>query len=277
MAKGCARSRRDSKCCSRRHGPSSRTAAGGAHDHHKYVNTTTQYEKQIAYLRELLDHTFLRAVYHTSTKQARLEYKQVQETFLNKNARRAANKIPCHIAPNCPDKAANKQKAQSKLFKTKTNKPAPRALLRHGICHRPFAFDHRCNPEDKCINKNFDTVKSKLRQSSLLKLTREAHEGTDHESSSTDNVLPISMNHSYFVGDDEGQQDDNLDHPQDHSADEEGERIPPPNKVTYKMMPKAHTSHTKILGATMTRTQVHTNPTPALPTDNQQRRLAKTM
>jgi hypothetical protein len=30
----------------------------GDHDHHKYVNTTTQYEKQIAYLRELLNHTF---------------------------------------------------------------------------------------------------------------------------------------------------------------------------------------------------------------------------
>jgi hypothetical protein len=35
----------------------------GAHDYHKYVNTKTQYEKQIAYLRELLNHTFLRAVY----------------------------------------------------------------------------------------------------------------------------------------------------------------------------------------------------------------------
>jgi hypothetical protein len=69
----------------------------------KYVNTTTQYEKQIAYLRELLNHTFLRAVYHTSTKQARLEYKQVQETFLNQNARRAANNIQLFTAQNIID------------------------------------------------------------------------------------------------------------------------------------------------------------------------------
>ncbi len=32
-----------------------------AHDHQKYVNTTTQYVRQIAYLREPLNHTFLRA------------------------------------------------------------------------------------------------------------------------------------------------------------------------------------------------------------------------
>ncbi len=75
----------------------------GDHDHHKYVNTTTQYEKQIAYLRELLNHTFLRAVYHTSTKQAMLEYKQVQETFLNQNARRAANNIQLFTAQNIID------------------------------------------------------------------------------------------------------------------------------------------------------------------------------
>jgi hypothetical protein len=84
-----------------------------------------------------------------------------------------------------------------------------------------FTFNHRCDPEDKRINKHFDAVKAKLRQSPLLKLVREAHEGTDQESSSTDNVLPFSMNHSYFVGEDEGQQDDNLDRNQDHSDDEE--------------------------------------------------------
>ncbi len=90
------------------------------------------------------------------------------------------------------------------------------------LCHKQFTFDHRCNPEDKRINKHFDTVKFKLRQSPLLKMIREAHEVQEHQSSSTDNVLPFSMNHSYFVGDDEGQQDESLDHPQDHSADEEG-------------------------------------------------------
>jgi hypothetical protein len=67
--------------------------ANGTHDYHKFVNTTTQYERQIACLRELLNHTFLRAVYHTSTRQARMEYKEVQEALLDKNARRAANAV----------------------------------------------------------------------------------------------------------------------------------------------------------------------------------------
>jgi hypothetical protein len=38
-----------------------------------------------------------------STKQARLEYKQVQETFLNQNARRAAHNIQLFTAQNIID------------------------------------------------------------------------------------------------------------------------------------------------------------------------------
>jgi hypothetical protein len=90
---------------------------------------------------------------------------------------------PGHIAPNCPDKAANKQKAQSKLFKNKNfmvlwqeswddqdeQACATRVVEAWGddnlcpICHKDFTFNHRCDPEDKRINKHFDTVKSKLR------------------------------------------------------------------------------------------------------------------
>ncbi len=77
--------------------------AAGAHDHQKYLNTTTQYERQIAYLRELLNHTFLRAVYHISSRQARLEYKEFQEAFLNKNATRAANQVKKFTAQNIID------------------------------------------------------------------------------------------------------------------------------------------------------------------------------
>jgi hypothetical protein len=67
--------------------------ANGAHDYHKFVNTTTQYVRHIAYLRELLNHTFLRAIYHTSTRQTKMEYKEVQEPLLDKNARRQANAV----------------------------------------------------------------------------------------------------------------------------------------------------------------------------------------
>jgi hypothetical protein len=77
--------------------------AAGAHDHQKYLNTTTQYERQIAYLRELLNHTFLRAVYHTSSRQARMEYKEIQEAFLNKNANRAPHLVKKFTAQNIID------------------------------------------------------------------------------------------------------------------------------------------------------------------------------
>jgi hypothetical protein len=102
----------------------------GAHDHHKYVNTTTQYEKQIAYLRELLNHTFLRAVYHTSTRQARLEYKEVQEAFLNQNARRAANQVQLFTARNIIDYIeANSVTANDKTLVQITN--AFNDMIRH--------------------------------------------------------------------------------------------------------------------------------------------------
>jgi hypothetical protein len=176
-----------------------------------------------------------------ATHPSQLKPTQVQRPRAKLEHATLATNLIGHIAPNCPDKAANKQKAQSKLLKNKNfmvlwqeswddqdeQACATRVVEAWGddnlcpICHKDFTFNHRCDPEDKCINKHFDTVKSKLRQSPLLKLIREAHEGTDQESFSTDNVLPFSMNHSYFVGEDEGQQEDTLDHNQDHSDDEE--------------------------------------------------------
>jgi hypothetical protein len=79
-------------------------------------------------------------------------------------------------------------------------------------CHKAFSFNHRCNPEDKCISTHFHKVKAKLRQSPLLKLVQEAHEDSDHESSSSDQATPFTMNTSFFVEDDEGQQDSNDDY-----------------------------------------------------------------
>jgi hypothetical protein len=37
----------------------------------------------MAYLREILNHTFLRTIYHTSSRQAKLEYQEVQRNFIN--------------------------------------------------------------------------------------------------------------------------------------------------------------------------------------------------
>jgi hypothetical protein len=68
----------------------------GTHDHHKYVNITTQYEKQVAFLRELLNYlpsSYVPYQYQT-TRQARIEY------FLNKNA---ANSIKLFTAQNIID------------------------------------------------------------------------------------------------------------------------------------------------------------------------------
>jgi hypothetical protein len=59
------------------------------------------------FLCELLNHTFLRAIYHTSTRQAQSEYKEVQRTFVTKSALRrnptifTAKDIIDHIEANC--------------------------------------------------------------------------------------------------------------------------------------------------------------------------------
>jgi hypothetical protein len=40
----------------------------------------------MTYLRELINHTFLRAIYQTSSRQAKLEYEEVQRTHQNDEA-----------------------------------------------------------------------------------------------------------------------------------------------------------------------------------------------
>ena len=63
--------------------PNARTDAD---NHRKYNNTCVQYERHMTLIREIANHTFLRAVYKTSTKQAQMEYMQVQRDFLNTQA-----------------------------------------------------------------------------------------------------------------------------------------------------------------------------------------------
>ena len=58
----------------------------GADEKRKYDNTVVLYQSALTLLRELLNHTFLRAVYHTSTRQAQNEYKEIQRTFVSKNS-----------------------------------------------------------------------------------------------------------------------------------------------------------------------------------------------
>ena len=135
---------------------------------------------------------------------------------------------PGHIAPNCPNKAAHKQNAQAKLFKNKNfmvlwqetwddhdeQMCATRVVNSWGddnlcpTCHKAFTLDHRCDTDDKRVSGKFDSVKAKLRQSPLLRMIREAHEGPDNQSSSTDNATPFTMNGSFFLGEDEGQRDE---------------------------------------------------------------------
>jgi len=58
----------------------------GADEKRKYDNTVVLYQSALTLLRELLNHTFLRAVYHTSSRQAQNEYKEIQRTFVAKNS-----------------------------------------------------------------------------------------------------------------------------------------------------------------------------------------------
>ena len=55
----------------------------GSDERTKFDNIVVQYKRTMAYLREILNHTFLRAVYQTSSRQARLEYEEVQRNFIN--------------------------------------------------------------------------------------------------------------------------------------------------------------------------------------------------
>lgn len=55
----------------------------GSEERTKFDNVVVQYKRTMAYLREILNHTFLRAVYQTSSRQARLEYQEVQRNFIN--------------------------------------------------------------------------------------------------------------------------------------------------------------------------------------------------
>ena len=55
----------------------------GSDEKTKFDNVVVQYKRTMAYLREILNHTFLRTIYHTSSRQARLEYEEVQRNFIN--------------------------------------------------------------------------------------------------------------------------------------------------------------------------------------------------
>jgi hypothetical protein len=52
-------------------------------------------------------------------------------------------------------------------------------------------------------------------------MIREAHEHQEYQSSSTENETPFTMDHSFFLGEDEGQQDDDDEHHQAQSSDEQ--------------------------------------------------------
>ena len=49
----------------------------------KHDNTVVQYSRAMAYLREILNHAFLRTIFHTSSRKAELEYQEVQRNFIN--------------------------------------------------------------------------------------------------------------------------------------------------------------------------------------------------
>ncbi len=49
----------------------------------KHDNNVVQYSRAMVYLREILNHTFLRTIFHTSSGKAELEYQEVQRNFIN--------------------------------------------------------------------------------------------------------------------------------------------------------------------------------------------------
>ena len=79
----------------------------------KFDNLEVQYSRNMNYLRELINHTFLRSIYQTSSKQAKLEFKEVQRSHHNDEAaallananhvtvKFTAKHIIKHIIDNC--------------------------------------------------------------------------------------------------------------------------------------------------------------------------------
>ncbi len=82
------RERRHKNNSSRRAGfnRSTQRARTDAENHRKYNDTCVQYERHMTLIREIANHTFLRAVYKTSMKQAQMEYMQMQRDFFNTQA-----------------------------------------------------------------------------------------------------------------------------------------------------------------------------------------------
>ena len=66
----------------------------GSDEKTKFDNVVVQYKRTMAYLREILNHTFLRAIYHTSSRQAKLEYEEVQRNFINDHSTDDPNDEP---------------------------------------------------------------------------------------------------------------------------------------------------------------------------------------
>ena len=66
----------------------------GSDEKTKFDNVVVQYKRTMAYLREILNHTFLRAIHHTSSRQAKLEYEEVQRNFINDHSNDDPNDEP---------------------------------------------------------------------------------------------------------------------------------------------------------------------------------------
>ncbi len=67
---------------------------GRSHERAKFDNVVVQYKRTMTYLREILNHTFLRAVFATSSRQAKLEYQEVQRNFINEHSNDDAEDEP---------------------------------------------------------------------------------------------------------------------------------------------------------------------------------------
>ena len=48
----------------------------------------------MAYLREILNHAFLRTIFHTSSGKSELEYQEVQRNFINDHSNDDPDEVP---------------------------------------------------------------------------------------------------------------------------------------------------------------------------------------
>ncbi len=126
----------------------------------------------MAYLREILNHTFLRTIYHTSSRQTKLEYQEVQRNFINDHS---------NDDPNSKSDYKSKPDYNSKSRERDKNKRGKVPFGEH--CRRPSCKQrgtHTTHKHSECRYRDDDKTSSNKHPN----LGKAPYKAKDHKSKS---------------------------------------------------------------------------------------------